>query len=67
MDILDHEPVTSLGSCLEGVESNLLLTLSHGNICEGLVLVVLAVLGTDTLDIGSGVHTREEHEEGRSL
>ena len=30
MDILDHKPVTLLGTVLESIHSDLLLTLSHG-------------------------------------
>jgi hypothetical protein len=65
MDILDHEPVTLEGAVLEGIESDLLLTLSHGNVSEGLFVRRLSIFSTDALDIRRGVHTREEHEEGR--
>ena len=64
MDILNHEPVALCCAVLEGVESDLLLTLSHRNVSEGLVHRGLSVFGTDALDIRCRVHTREEHEEG---
>ncbi len=67
MDILDHEPVTGLCGILEGVKSDLLLTLSHRNVMETLIGVDFAILGTDTLHIGSGVHTREQDKEGGRL
>ena len=63
MHILDHEPVTFLSTVLEGVEGNLLLTLSHGNVSECLIITGLSVFLTDTLDIRSGVDTREQNEE----
>mmetsp|Transcript_7954 Transcript_7954/g.9556 ORF Transcript_7954/g.9556 Transcript_7954/m.9556 type:complete len:347 (-) Transcript_7954:1418-2458(-) len=67
MDVLDHEPVTLLGGFLEGVHGDLLLTLTHGNVCEGLFVGSLAVLGADALHIWRGVHTGEEHEESGGL
>jgi hypothetical protein len=67
MDVLDHEPVTLLGSVLESIHGNRLLTLSHRNVGEGLVKGSLAILLADALDIRGGVHTREEHEEGWGL
>lgn len=66
MDVLDHQPVALGGGILEGVHSDQLLSLSHGDVGEGLILACLAIQGTDTLDIRCGVHTGEEHEEGWS-
>ena len=64
MTILNHEPVTLDCTIFEGVKSDLLLTLSHGNVSESLIMRSLTILGTNTLDIGCGVNTREEDEEG---
>ena len=63
MDILDHEPVTFRSTVLEGIESDLLLTLSHGDVSESLIILSLSVFGTDSLDVVRGVNTREEDEE----
>lgn len=63
MDVLDHEPVTLLRSVFESIHGDLLLTLTHRNVGEGLFVRALAVQHADTFDIGRGIYTREEHEE----
>ena len=66
MHILDHEPISFARSILEGIHCDLLLTLSHGNVGEGLFMDSFALNGTNTLDIGSRIYTREQDEEGWS-
>jgi len=67
MHILEHAPVTFLGSFGKNDIGVLFLTLTHGDVGEGTSLNGLVVGETNLLDIGSWVHTWEEHEESGSL
>jgi hypothetical protein len=67
MHVLEHYPVSDLTSLLEGLDSILLLTLSHRNVDELFVLESFSILLSDQFDFWSWINTREENEESWSL
>jgi len=67
MHILEHNPVSCFTSLLEGFDSGLFLTLSHGNVDEGSFSDRFSTHLTDKLDFWSWVNTREKYEEYWSL
>jgi hypothetical protein len=63
MDILKHNPLSSLSSICQASSSDFFLTLSHGNHNEGSIRHEFVLLSSNGFDIGSWVNTREQNEE----
>ena len=63
MEILKQHPVSFLSGIEQGLLGDRFLTLTHGNVGELLVEDGDVVFGSNSFDFGSGVDTREEHEE----
>ena len=66
MHILEHNPVSFLGSLCEYCVCSFLLTLTHGDIGKCSVFYLLVVCETNLFDIRSWINTREQNEEGWS-
>ena len=67
MYVLEHDPMSLFTCIVKCLDSNIFLTLSHGNIKESTLLDRYSTLSPNSLYIGSGVNSREEHEENRCL
>jgi len=67
MDVLEHNPLTVLGRVNKAVFSNLLLTLSHGDVSESSVSGRFSYRSTNSLNNRSGIFTREKYKEDRSF
>jgi len=63
MDVLDHDPMSLLGTVVKSLDCNVFLTLTHRNIDERAVSNVGTDLFSNSLNVGSRINTREEYEE----
>lgn len=63
MHILEHSPVSNLGSFLEGLDGDFFLTLSHGNIDKGSIRDADSLSLSDSFDFWGRIYTREQNEE----
>lgn len=67
MHVLQHNPVTVTSRIEQSFFGSHFLTLSHGNVDESSVLNGNILSSADSLDIGSGITTREKHKEYRCI
>ena len=59
MNILNHNPMTKFCTVVKCLDGNLFLTLSHGDVDQRSISDIGIVCLSDSLNIGSRIHTRE--------
>mmetsp|Transcript_24875 Transcript_24875/g.52719 ORF Transcript_24875/g.52719 Transcript_24875/m.52719 type:complete len:483 (-) Transcript_24875:47-1495(-) len=65
VDVLQHDPTTVLGRLVQGIDRDLLLTLTHGDVHQAPVLLRDTQLPREAFDDRRGVRAWEKHEEER--
>ena len=63
MDVLNHDPMSLLGTVVKSLNCDVFLTLTHRNIDKRAIGNVRTDLFSNSLNIGSRINTREEYEE----